>query len=544
MKEKLELFFEIDKIKKDKVYFIFKLLFCFIVAISLFLDSLVTYTGLFENITNNNFSNIKLINIMFFLIVFIITYILITICEKITKKIHLKSIYKKNNNHKKYIFVVIWIVLLICWLPYLLTFFPGGIYSDTRASIYQALGKVRLHNHHPILYAFLWSIFLGIGNLFGGIQAGINLFSIFQVLCMSLVLAYSIYWLYKKNIKTLYIVLITAFFGLYKLIPLYAVSLWKDIPFCLVMLLYSIFIAEIIYEKGKKLENRKYIVKYIILSTLVAFFRNNGIYIVLITTILLVVVYRKKIKKFAIFTIIQIIICIIIQGPIYNKLNLTTEFVENLGIPLQQICYVVAEDGNMTEEQKEFINSLCPMQTIKEKYTPCIVDKIKWDSEFNGQFLEENKIKFFEIWLKLFIQNPDSYIKAYLLNTLGYWDINKSDNPAYTSENMWPGVEEKFDITQTDYIKIIFGESIKENLKAKTTISAAVLVVIAVFGMLMCIYNKKYENLLVYVPEIICWATLMVATPIAFSLRYIYIFVLMIPMNIITIFFNKLNEEN
>lgn len=544
MKEKLKLFFEIDRIKKDKVYFIFKLFFCFIVAISLFLDSLVTYSGLFENIANNNFNNIKLINIMIFFVAFVVAYILISICEKVTHKIYVKSIYKKNNNPKKYMFVVIWIILLICWLPYLLTFFPGGIYSDTSNTIYQALGVIKVHNHHPILYAFIWSIFLGIGNLFGGMQAGVNLFSIFQALCMSGVLAYSIYWLYKKNVKTLYIVLVTVFFGLYKLIPLYAVSLWKDIPFCLVMLLYSIFIAEIVYEKGKKLENKNCIIKYIILSTLVVFFRNNGIYIVLMTTILLLIQYRKKIKKFAIFTITQIIICIIIQGPIYDKLNLTTEFVENLGIPLQQVCYVVAEDGKITEGQKAFINSLCPMQTIREKYTPCIVDKIKWDPEFNGQFLEENKIKFFEIWLKLFIQNPDSYIKAYLLNTLGYWDINKSDNPAYTNENMWPGVEEKFNITQTDYIKIIFGESIREDLKAKNIVSTALLTLIAVFGMLMCIYHKRYENLLVYVPEIICWATLMVAAPIAFSLRYLYIFVLMIPMNIITIFLNKPNEEN
>lgn len=85
------------------------------------------------------------------------------------------------------------------------------------------------------------------------------------------------------------------------------------------------------------------------------------------------------------------------------------------------MCYVVADNGDITEEQLEFINNMCPIEVIKEKYNPCIVDKIKWDESFNNEFLEENKAEFFKTWFQIFLKNPSSYDKAYLLNTIGFW---------------------------------------------------------------------------------------------------------------------------
>ena len=92
---------------------------------------------------------------------------------------------------------------------------------------------------------------------------------------------------------------------------------------------------------------------------LVAFLRSNGFYIAICTTIILLLMYRKRImktlKKFTIASIITIAIIWTIQSPIYNYYGLSTEFVENLGVPLQQISYVIVKDGNITEEQKNLL---------------------------------------------------------------------------------------------------------------------------------------------------------------------------------------------
>ena len=42
--------------------------------------------------------------------------------------------------------------------------------------------------------------------------------------------------------------------------------------------------------------------------------------------------------------------------------------------------------------------------------------------------------------------------------------------------------------------------------------------------------RKKWRLVLVYLPAVLLWGTVMVAAPIAFSLRYVYIFVPLVPM--------------
>ena len=61
--------------------------------------------------------------------------------------------------------------------------------------------------------------------------------------------------------------------------------------------------------------------------------------------------------------------------------------------------------------------------------------------------------------------------------------------------------------------------------------------------MVFTIKTKNYKKLLMYLPALFTWGTIMLATPIAFSMRYVYILVLMVPYNFI-IPFLKLEDED
>lgn len=546
MKEKI-----LETLKpKNKRYFIIKIIATLIFSATLILDKMIVFNGnVHSSYTQLYFLPFKASYILLFLLIFIISYASISIlellCEKLEKTIYTKK-QRKARNIK--IFFVVLCVILLCWLPTILSYFPGGIFVDTVSSINQAMGKQPLNNHHPILYTILIKIFIDMANMFVNtqvqfLQLGMELFTIFQVLIMAITCAYFVYWLYKKQISTKYLVLITIFLGVFKLIPLYAISIWKDTPFCIALFLYIIFIAETVYQDGKNLEKLGEIIKYVILLTLVAFLRNNGIYIVTITTIILLITYRKNIfknlKEFTIIAIIQIIICFIVQGPVYKHYGISTEFVENVGVPLQQICYVIAHDGNITKEQEEFINNICPIETIKEKYTPGIVDHIKWNEKFNNSYLEENKLQFIKVWFKMFIKNPKEYVEAYLLNTMGFWDINKSDEGLYVNNRMWGNKNTYIGVVQQDYIEKATNISIRNLVENKKTISSATFLLIMIISMLLTIYKKKYKNLLIYIPALATWLTIMIAVPVAVGLRYVYILVLMIPLSLITPFLKQ-----
>ena len=524
MKEKI---LEILK-PKNKVYFIIKIIATLIFSATLILDKMIVFNGnVHSSYTQLYFLPFKASYILLFLLIIIITYAIMSILEFLSEKIE-KTIYIKKDRKTKNIkiFFVVLCLILLCWLPTILSYFPGGIFADTVSSVNQATGAQPLNNHHPILYTILVKIFIDIANILAipevqVIQLGMELFTVFQMLTMAITCAYFVYWLYKKQISTKYLVLITIFLGVFKLIPLYAISIWKDTPFCIALFLYIIFIAETVYQDGKNLEKLGEIIKYIILMTLVAFLRNNGIYIIIITTIILLITYRKSIfknlKEFTIIAIVQIIICSIVQGPVYKHYGISTEFVESVGVPLQQICYVIAHDGNITKAQEEFINNICPIETIKEKYTPGVVDHIKWNEKFNNSYLEGNKLQFIKVWLKMFIKNPKKYVEAYFLNTMGFWNINKSTEDLYVNNKMWVNSDE------------FIGNN--------NTISSAIFLLIMVISMLLTIYKKRYKNLLIYIPALATWLTIMIAVPVAFGLRYVYILVLMVPLSLIIPFF-------
>lgn len=532
--------------KKNIVYIFAKILLTTIFSVTIFLDSILVFVQNLRASANEiYFGEVTLKNIIIFIVTWIITFLVLTIIEYTVTKVE-NEIYKKQENQvkKKRVFFIIFGVLILMWLPYILSYFPGGIFSDTLASIRQCLHLQAYDNANPLAYTLILKVFLWIGDIFHSAQIGINAFAIFQITVMAAILAYFVYWLYKRDFSNLVLVLITLFLGMFKLIPMYALSLWKDTPFNLALFVYILVIAQIVYDSGKNLINWKNIILYVVLLFAVSFLRNNGFYIVLATTLLLFIVYRKnKILKFAISSIVALGLIFVIKGPIFSALGLNGTPGGWNAVMVNQVFYVTVTDGNITEEQREFIDIMCDIPTLKEIYSPLLLDATTVNPEFNNEFIKTHSSEFKQLWFELFSQNPVSYVKAYLLNTLGFWDINRAFTDAYISNFMWPGTEEVIDVQQTDYIEKWTGQSIIGQIQIVKIYSSAIFLFIMLTSMIFTIKKKRFKNLLIYLPALFAWGTIMLATPIAFSLRYVYILVLMTPFNFIIPFLSN-KEEN
>ena len=136
------------------------------------------------------------------------------------------------------------------------------------------------------------------------------------------------------------------------------------------------------------------------------------------------------------------------------------------------------------------------------------------------------------------------YVVAYLYNTVGYWNMTKSIFFGYTQEEMWPGLEKKDPgYIQSDFIKDATGSSIRNILKPKTAISSAIFFVVTLVFFNLVLFKKKYKYLLVFVPALLTYLSILVATPVAFTLRYIYILVLTIPLYFFLAFDKNYVEE-
>ena len=205
-------------------------------------------------------------------------------------------------------------------------------------------------------------------------------------------------------------------------------------------------------------------------------------------------------------------------------------FLEASAIPFQQITYSIREGVELTEEEYNFINEVLPLGTLKGAYTSTNFDTIKFHENFDNYSFSSNKKAFIKLWFHLLPKNFSNYIEAYLLQTLGFWDYLRGNDTAYIQNTIW---ENEYNLKETDVIEKVSGISLKKVLEPKVFLSSALFVWLSFLSITLICHKKEYQHLLYFVPSILLWLSIMIGTPIAFSLRYVYVFVLMVPFSFI-----------
>ena len=174
-------------------------------------------------------------------IVFIVVFLGITAFHTVSSKIKISyNPVARTPEKRDYLLWVIVFILLICaWSPYILSYFPGGVYPDTATCIGQARSGA-YNNQQPLLYTMLFKICI----IIAGELHAVMLFSILQIIFMAACFSYILYRLNLHDVNKFVLVLVLLYFALFNLIPLYVVSLWKDSLFSVALLMYIFKLTE------------------------------------------------------------------------------------------------------------------------------------------------------------------------------------------------------------------------------------------------------------------------------------------------------------
>ena len=194
----------------------------------------------------------------------------------------LKTIYDKHP------FIVSITVILILWLPYIISFYPAILSPDPSYQIKQYFGipnkysnysvmidpSVTITNHHPVIHTLLLGTCLKLGNMIGSDNLGLFMYSIIQILILSSVLAFTLYYMKKINTPFKYRIFSLLVYSLVPMFPLYAMSAVKDVIFTSLIILYILLIYHLV--KNKIDLKLKHILGILLLLILIVLFRNNG----------------------------------------------------------------------------------------------------------------------------------------------------------------------------------------------------------------------------------------------------------------------------
>ncbi len=533
---KLKTYFKkIDFSKLIKKISISRVLFAFVFSLAFFYMSKIVYLGFTFNenyMEKFYFSEYKIL-----LIYVPLVYGLLYLIEKYYKKGIDYIVGFDNSKYIKKICTITFITLFVIYLLYFLTFFPGGVYTDTWNSLQMLTGVEEMTLQQPILYTAMLNI---VKAFLPDYYTGFGVLTALQIIIMISVITYFVYWLLNKGLHPVVVTAISVFFTFFKLYPLYSVSVWKDTPFSLMLFLYTLAIIDLIFEFNKNEIKISTIAKICALSILVIFLRNNGLYIVILSSLAIVLCFIKKIikekivniKGLIISIIVTILVCILLEHILVWAGVKRVPKVESLAIPIQQVARVVAVDGNISDEQKEQIEKVMPIKRIKERYRALLADKIKWDDDyFNKEYLLDNLPEYFKLWLELLIQNPDEYFKGYLLETSGFWTFNVAGQEAYHSAVTWETLQ--YIVSNINVIHDNTNFDFRHNMLEIGYFSGGVFFWITALSFFITyrLCEKKY--LVGYVAPLALWLTVMIATPMGQALRYVYILVLILPLNII-----------
>ena len=289
----------IDK-KYNKVSIILSIIFTIIYVIC---DSIE------KTYTINIFNKYLLLNIISYLTIFYFSIMnLFSYMDKFIKedkeerKIYIGQ--KEILSTSKFSFIINFLIIFIVNLIFLLKFYPGNLTYDSYNEISQIKGLFPLMNNHSILHTGLLAIFVKFGMFINNISFGVFLYSLFQIIILSLVFSYVMHFLAKEKVSIIFRICTLLLFAFHPINIIYSFSLWKDILFSLCFVIFSILIYYLSKDKNYFM-NKKNIVIFSIVSILLMYLRNNGVYVVVISLLFLCIKYFKNNRRvFPIFLVI------------------------------------------------------------------------------------------------------------------------------------------------------------------------------------------------------------------------------------------------
>ncbi len=323
----------------------------------------------------------------------------------------------------KWVFAACFACLSAVYLLYLFTTgYPVYLASDSINSMNQ-IRENRILNNHPYWYTQFIALCLRIGWLLTGSNNGsCAVYSTIQCILMAACFAYALVTLYQAGIPRWCIGIVL---GMYAFLPYnltYSITMWKDTLFggC------SLLILTAMYRILKNIGKWTWLNYLVFAVGGIGFclIRHNGWPMLLVWTAFLLLLGKKQWKLLVTVGVVLLV------GWFATHLLLDLfgvqekSVVEVLAVPLQQIARVIAMDRPIGQTDRELLSQIFQLELVKELYSPEIVDPIKFKTLTAGgeQYIRENMGQFLNLWLRLGMQNPGEYMKAWVELTKGYWN--------------------------------------------------------------------------------------------------------------------------
>lgn len=431
--------------------------------------------------------------------------------------------------------LICFVFCLLAWLPYLAGNYPGVMTVDSLNQYGQIIGELPMSNHHPWVHTQLIRVFWLAGMaLTGDPITGLGLFTIFQMLVMAGIFAYLMDTFVRIRVRKGICLAVLACYALLPYNALYMVTMWKDILFSGMVLLYSTVLFR--FVTGTFPVTARTYLLCLLSGICMCLLRSNGFYAFLLTLPFLLFSFRRAWKKQLLLNLLILLSVLTVKGPVMNTCQVASpDFVEALSIPIQLAARVYADGETVSETDNEMWNRIVDTSQIAQTYESFCSDHMKNLIRQGDQaYLEAHKSDYLRLWCRFGLAHPLAYLRGYIDATKGYWypDVpNRIGFDERIAENPY-GLTARPLLHSPATIKL---HEIVFKLPDMIPLYGLLFSLGAIFWLCILLAGRTFlsgagRRLLIFLPNGAIMATLFLATPVYNEFRYAYSMLLSVPL--------------
>lgn len=318
-------------------------------------------------------------------------------------------------------FLAVFLLLLLCWAPVWLAFWPGTFLYDASTQFYSYMDGV-FSTHHPLLHTLLLGACMMKGidlHPEGYATYGVAIYSLVQMLLLAAMLAYACRWLSRRGAPLWARLAVTLLFALFPFYALWSFCATKDVLFGGLVLVFVLELIDLWRDGYAALRSPLRVIRLIVAAVLMMLMRNNGVYAFCLLIPLACAWARGARARMAGLLCGCVAVYLLANGALVWATEAESgSTVEMLSIPLQQMARTLRDHPDaLSEEEGELLATLYP-DGFETHYNPAIADPVKWATDYDA--LDENLPELLRLWAKLGLRQPLSYLEAFWVQNLPY----------------------------------------------------------------------------------------------------------------------------
>ena len=436
---------------------------------------------------------------------------------------------------------------MLVWTVWLLALFPGLMSSDSINEWGQMLTGI-LNDEHSPLYTFaIW--------LVTRLWLSPAAVAIVQILGLSIALGFAFQRLRQLNVPAPLVWIGALAVALWPVNGAFVITLWKDIPYSIVLFCLTLLALEVVISSGRWLQSNWHLAGLALLLALAALFRYNGLAAAVGLPLVLLAAYPHLWRRFLAAIGLVGFIYLGVSGPVYSLAGVNRQPWVTLQPFIHQLAAQISAGTPFSPEDQAALDSF-GLKDSAGLYSCYFLNPIIAGSNLNKNLLNTEGGQLLQVWWHGTLNNPGVALRYLQCSSSLVWRITPPGPELLYAANLWMDNQQVVTIADNPYglqlqsylpdLSAWLAELAANGLRSPWEWllwrPALFLYLVAGGALIAAIRARNWKILLVLAPVLLHSAGL-VLTTVNQDLRFQYPVLLAAPLLILLAFARRAPEE-